>query len=723
MVSSMWFVAATLAVTATTAGADPATDRDARRIALAKVWLEVKVAHPAVARGKLDPDAAMPAAIAKVDAATTKQAYAAAIQDLLAPLHDPVTFVEDASAAPAPPPATAAWIEHPAPSIAVVTPLALATEPAARRGELFAKLAAELDGAAIVVVDLRAPGLEALVADLGDSLQPVLPHADQGLIVRNVVHHGYRTQEGQTSGSYDSGLFDRAEAPPHGGGKARHVVFVADNHAVIPRLALMLQASGKATIVAPEPLHDTARWITTRDLELPYGLVAHVRCEEVTLPDSSTIGADVIVPAPRSPHDAAIEIAKSIAGGARPPAHRPGPRLVAPGPVVVDDQDWPESPYPSRELRIFAGLKAWGVITKFYPYLDLPNEWDAELPHALAELEAAPNADAYRDALQAYGTHLHDGHIGIYRHGQKIGWPSIEARIVQGTPIVTRVWEPGAQVKLGDEIVAVGGVPIAKAREAQLRLTSGGTQTARDNGALAQVFAGELDVPVELDVRGADGKLRHGSLPRHSSGPPAPADHERPIGKLGYIDLRELMPNEVDATFRKFAQAPALILDLRGYPNGTAWPITPHLNVKRETRGALFLQPLVDQGSTERRTQHIQPLVQNPAIQPYTGKVIVLIDDRAISQAEHSCLFFEQAASVTFIGTHTDGTNGDITAIRLPGGWRMWFTGQAVRHADGRQLQQVGIQPTIVAEPTIAGVRAGKDEVLDRAIRFATTGR
>jgi C-terminal processing protease CtpA/Prc len=709
MAPSMWFMAATLAITATTAGAEPASDRDARRIALAKVWLEVKVAHPAVARGQVDPDAAMPAAIAKVDAATTKQAYAAAIQELLAPLHDPVTFVEDTSAQPAPPRATAGWIEHPTPSIAVVTPLALATEPPARRAELFAKLPAELGGAEILVVDLRAPGMEALVADLGDRLQAVLPHADHGLIVREVVHHGYRTQDGWTSGDYDSGLFDRAEAPPQAGGKAR--------------LALMLQASGKATIVAPEPLHDTASWIGVRHVELPYGLVAHVRCEEVMLPDGSTIGADVVAPAPRSPHDAAIELAKAIAGGARPPAHRPGPHLVAPGPVVVDDKDWPESPYPSRELRIFAGLKAWGVITKFYPYLDLPNEWDAELPHALAALEAAPDAGAYRDALMAYGTHLHDGHIWISRKDQKRGSPSIEARIVQGTPIITRVWEPGAQVKLGDEIVAIGGVPIAKAREAQLRLTSGATQSARDNSALEHLFIGEPDVPVELDVRGADGKLRRGSLPRHPPAWPPAGEHYRPIGKLGYVDLRELTPDEVDATFRRFAQAPALILDLRGYPNGTAWPITPHLNVKRETRGALFAQPLVEQGSTDRRTQHIQPLVQDPAIQPYTGKVIVLIDDRAVSQAEHSCLFFEQATRVTFIGTHTHGTNGDITAIRLPGGWRMWFTGRAVRHADGRQLQQVGIQPTIIAEPTIAGVRAGKDEVLDRAIRFATTGR
>ena len=34
---------------------------------------------------------------------------------------------------------------------------------------------------------------------------------------------------------------------------------------------------------------------------------------------------------------------------------------------------------------------------------------------------------------------------------------------------------------------------------------------------------------------------------------------------------------------------------------------------------------------------------------------------------------------------------------------------------DGRQLQRVGLQPDIVIAPTLAGIRAGKDEVLDRA--------
>lgn len=47
----------------------------------------------------------------------------------------------------------------------------------------------------------------------------------------------------------------------------------------------------------------------------------------------------------------------------------------------------------------------------------------------------------------------------------------------------------------------------------------------------------------------------------------------------------------------------------------------------------------------------------------------------------------------------------------------MSLTGQAVRHADGRQLQRIGLVPDVLGRPTIAGVRAGRDEVVERAVR------
>jgi hypothetical protein len=44
----------------------------------------------------------------------------------------------------------------------------------------------------------------------------------------------------------------------------------------------------------------------------------------------------------------------------------------------------------------------------------------------------------------------------------------------------------------------------------------------------------------------------------------------------------------------------------------------------------------------------------------------MLIDDRAISQAEHTGLFFEAAAGTVFIGTPTAGANGDVTRSSCP---------------------------------------------------------
>jgi hypothetical protein len=64
------------------------------------------------------------------------------------------------------------------------------------------------------------------------------------------------------------------------------------------------------------------------------------------------------------------------------------------------------------------------------------------------------------------------------------------------------------------------------------------------------------------------------------------------------------------------------------------------------------------------------------------------------------------------------GANGDVTNLVLPGNITVNFTGQSVRHADGRQLQRVGIQPTIRVEPTIRGLLEGRDEVLETAIKF-----
>jgi C-terminal processing protease CtpA/Prc len=59
-----------------------------------------------------------------------------------------------------------------------------------------------------------------------------------------------------------------------------------------------------------------------------------------------------------------------------------------------------------------------------------------------------------------------------------------------------------------------------------------------------------------------------------------------------------------------------------------------------------------------------------------------------------------------------------VTWIALPEGDGVTMSGHDVRHADGRQLQRVGIAPHVCVQPTVAGIRAGRDEVLETAIAY-----
>ena len=85
----------------------------------------------------------------------------------------------------------------------------------------------------------------------------------------------------------------------------------------------------------------------------------------------------------------------------------------------------------------------------------------------------------------------------------------------------------------------------------------------------------------------------------------------------------------------------------------------------------------------------------------------MLIDERTVSQAEHSGLFFEAANGTKFVGSPTAGANGDVTYFALPGIASVRFSGHDVRHADGRQFQRIGLVPDVPVAPTIGGSARG----------------
>lgn len=86
------------------------------------------------------------------------------------------------------------------------------------------------------------------------------------------------------------------------------------------------------------------------------------------------------------------------------------------------------------------------------------------------------------------------------------------------------------------------------------------------------------------------------------------------------------------------------------------------------------------------------------------------------SQAESTAHFLIDRGAVG-IGKHTAGANGDVTNFNLPGNVNLTFSGHKT------SMQRTGILPHIKVEPTIKGIRAGKDETLERAVSYLQKGK
>jgi C-terminal processing protease CtpA/Prc len=712
-----------------------------RLMGLCRAWNAAKYLHPTLWSSDLDWDAAFVTAATTVDGSSDTAAYRAVAAQMLGALGDSATKVAEAepdeaaalpaAKAPSGPEASAQpeLVRKLADGLLLVDLIGYqrAKGPYALY-ELGERLAAELPAARGAIVDLRVgPGESAYWsgAALIAAAPQLVPRRVEAPALRWIVRWGYEPQRGMSSGGYRSGLVTsaREEFAPAGEGGSWRLVFLVNERSWLSEVVQALVASGDAKLVSEGDLAPASA-LASVAVELGEGLVAHVRSQEqVGAPPAA-----VVVPRAASGGDAALAAARALLSGPWPEPPPSAPPADVPAVRRLENR-YPRPALPPRGLRLLAGCRAWGVIHYFYPYLSLIGDWDAAVRQSLPALETAGDEAAYARALLVLMAHVADGHTTVSGNPgiqQVLGeaLPHLAVRIVEDQVAVTAVDPALNGLAVGDVIVSVDGEPIARRIERLRPLTAASTELTLRTRAARRALAGPKDSTARLEVLGGNGKVRRVDVPRDSKfwQPPAPEDPpwKRLRPRIGYADLTRLQPEQVDPMLEELRDTDALVLDLRGYPNGTAWPLAARLNVRGAKIGAIFRRREVsglDAEESESGYFFSQPLPE-PRSWTYRGKVVMLLDERAISQSEHTALFLEQAAGVTFIGSPTAGANGDVTSFLLPGGVWVTFTGHDVRHADGRQLQRVGIQPDVPAAPTLRGLREGRDEVLERALAW-----
>lgn len=706
--------------------------RIARLTALGRLFGVVKYFHPAFLERDVPWDSAVVVAIDAVSAARSADDYRTAVANLLGVLGDPATRVStgkesqvtSAGGATAP---SQRWIVSGTDSTLVIAIPDFDNYVAAL--QLLNGAAADIRRAPGLVFDLRSTAPE----ELGTS-SFVFANSIQGALATTAIsapaqrlrmHSGFVPQLGGTSGGYWSGSYTRDGAVIRGSSnnRPRRIVFLVTPGSDIPEVAFALRNAGQGTIVAEGGDAQLRAGVETYDVQMGEGVTATVRLSEAVGP----AGADTVV-SRAGAGDAALDVAIAFA---HRPVTAPLSPQVPPAHVPAADDAYPGMRSPSAAYRILAAYRYWNAIHYFYPYKHLIGEdWTAVLPRSIRMLEGARDSLELGMALATMVTYTHDSHSGVIRNTPLIAYfgvlpPAVQLQYIGGQPVVIRVGDDSATkasgIAAGDVVVKVDGEDVVARRARIARFVASSTPQALDN-AVAQRLLRGTDSVATLIVRGRDNRDRALLLPRRQrferlmqyprSGPVL----QLLPGNVGYADLSLLTPAMVDSMFELFKNTKGIIFDDRGYPQGTAWSIAPRLSAA-PVPAAAFQRPLVMSPDSAAWTTYNFIQSTPPGSKwVYHGKTILLVDERTISQAEHTGLFLEAANRTTIVGSPTMGANGDVTTVALVAGMYATFTGHDVRHADGRQLQRIGLQPDVVVRPTLAGIRAGRDEVLERAL-------
>lgn len=727
-----------------------------RLVALAKLWAAVKYFHPYLAyRDDIDWDEALVRAIPKVDAAKTADDYSAAVANLLAELGDPATYLRNAVAEkPAnPTPSTEHQptyrITEDGVLVVTMTNYADLMDFVLTREKLQA-IKKEIPHARSVVFDLRpsvipSEGGMASYSLSESGLTSVMiasPLTAPG--ERRRMYIGYPPQHGSTSGGYSSGFYIQggSSVKPEPNAKDIPMVFLLNAHSDLPAVALALQAAGKGAIVVEGAAGSDEVAITTQEVSLTDNLRAQVRLGELVYDDgTSGFKPNVTVPVSSLTGEQTPAFQSALQLAKQGKFQLPSRAKLSQRPSPPPDKTYNDMQYPAKEYRVLAAFRIWAVINYFFPYKEFMGEnWDQVLRQFIPRMEQAKDALDYNLAAAEMVTHIHDSHgsvrsLVLLKHFGDAAVP-VRVRMIEDLPVITGFTNveaaKDAGLEIGDVILKVDGEEASQRIAERLRYLAYSTPQSgmfyATEGSLAR---GPKDSVATLTVRDVHEQVREVKVARKTEYlPKTQGDRTGEVlrvlpGNIGYADLDRLPAAQVDEMFEKFKECPAIIFDGRGYPQGTAWQIAPRLTDKSDVVAALFkrrdpMSPDLPNGelaSSQEMGTFLQRLPPAKGSR-YRGKTVMLIDERTISQAEHTGLFFEAANGTKFIGTPTQGANGDVTNFSLPGGINVYFSGQGVWHADGRQLQRVGLQPDLEARPTLSGIRAGKDEVLEKANEY-----
>ena len=197
------------------------------------------------------------------------------------------------------------------------------------------------------------------------------------------------------------------------------------------------------------------------------------------------------------------------------------------------------------------------------------------------------------------------------------------------------------------------------------------------------------------------------------------------VGYLYIGDLKdglEPITKTIDAVMAEFAKARVMIVDVRNNPGGTSRSVEIVAG-RFADRRRHFITARTRYGPKHDdfwpwEFRNIEP---GGPLQ-FTGPTVLLTDHISGSAAEGFTLAMRVLPHVTVVGDTTEGGLSSQFPERMPNGWTLWVAFKEVRDHDGVCWDGVGIPPDLRVINTAADIAAGRDQILDFAMKYLEKG-
>jgi len=309
-----------------------------------------------------------------------------------------------------------------------------------------------------------------------------------------------------------------------------------------------------------------------------------------------------------------------------------------------------------------------------------------------------------------------------------VGDPGIVVRVIDGRPTITRVRPGSAAERAG----LAPGFVVTQIAGRDLKAV---TDSARPLRPVEERFAirraaqrrllGPAGTRVTIRYLDNDDRPGHTVLVREEPHVPAehlghlpplyPESHFRQIGDVGVISFNLFLLKPVLEDIKKMIDAlparhvRALVLDLRGNPGGQggmAIPVAARLVDAPLTLGTLQFR------------EFSQTLTARPemGVKPFLGPVAILTDEGTASASEILAAGLQESRRAVVVGDSTLGAVLPSVVEALPGGAVMQYVVADFKTPKGVLIEGRGVQPDKRVVETRAGLRSGRDPVLDAAL-------